>query len=112
MQVTCAKHQQKIDELKQLNQRFDSPHDQSGVDMPGQINNLNIQLKEQIIRANELEDQLIEAKMNWGSLDMENDKLTMKLQQKNQGIKMFSSQVTKLEIELVSAKQQLGEALN
>lgn len=50
--------------------------------------------------------------MNWGSLDMEVDKLTMKLQQKNKGIKMFSAQVTKLEIELVGAKQQLGEALN
>lgn len=50
--------------------------------------------------------------MSWANLDMENDELQMKLNQKNQAIKMFSSQVTKLEIELVRAKQQLGDALN
>jgi hypothetical protein len=50
--------------------------------------------------------------MSWANLDMENDELSMKLNQKNQAIKMFSSQVTKLEIELVTSKQQLGDALN
>lgn len=50
--------------------------------------------------------------MNWAALDLEADELTMKLQQKNSALKMFSSQYTKLEIELVNAKQQLGDALN
>ncbi len=56
-------------------------------------------------RANGLENQLVEAKMQWANLDMENDELTLKLQQKNQMLKVFSSQVTKLECELVQAKQ-------
>lgn len=43
---------------------------------------------------------------------MENDELTQKLQQKNQMLKVFSSQVTKLEIELVQTKQMMGDALN
>ena len=47
---------QKIEELKDLNKRFDEANEHSCDDMPGQINNLNIQLKEQIIRANELEE--------------------------------------------------------
>lgn len=64
------------------------------------------------MRANELEDQLVEAKMNWAALDLESEQLNLKLQQKNKALKMFSSQVTKLEIELVRAKQQLGDALN
>jgi len=58
-----------------------------------------------MIRANDLENQLVEAKMQWANLDMENDELTLKLQQKNQMLKVFSSQVTKLECELVQAKQ-------
>jgi hypothetical protein len=37
--------------------------------------------------------------MNWAALDLEADELSYKLQQKNQALKMFSSQVTKLEIE-------------
>ena len=56
------------------------------------------------MRANELEDQLVEAKMSWATLDMENDELTLKLQQKNHALKMFSSNVTKLELELVKSK--------
>lgn len=35
-----------------------------------------MQLKDQIIRGNELEEQLIDAKMSWATLDMENDALT------------------------------------
>lgn len=73
---------------------------------------LKLQLRDQIIRANDLESQLIEAKMQWANLDMENDELSQKLQQKNQMLKVFSSQVTKLECELVQAKQQMGDALN
>ena len=54
----------------------------------------------------------MEAKMGWASLDMEADQLRLKLHNKNKALKMFSAQVTKLEIELVCAKQQLGDALN
>jgi len=36
-----------------------------------------------MLRGNELEDQLVEAKMSWATLDMENDSLTIKLHQKN-----------------------------
>jgi hypothetical protein len=43
---------------------------------------------------------------------MENDELTIKLQQKNNQMKVFSTQITKLELECVQAKQQLGDALN
>lgn len=50
--------------------------------------------------------------MNWASLDMENDELAFKLKQKIDQIKIFSSQLTHLEIELVKTKQELGEALN
>ena len=53
------------------------------------------------MRANDLEEQYVDAKMNWADLDMKNDKLTLKLQQKNQALKLFSSQKTKLEIGLV-----------
>ena len=70
-----------------------------------QINTLKHQLKQQIIRCNDLETQLVDAKMNWAALDLESDELRMKLQHKVQALKMFSSQVTKLEIEMVRAKQ-------
>lgn len=60
----------------------------------------------------QIEGQLVEAKMQWATLDMENDELAVRLKQKNEQLKIFSSQVTKLEIELVRAKQELGEALN
>jgi len=35
---------------------------------------------------------------------MENDELTIKLQQKNNQMKVFSTQITKLELECVQAK--------
>ena len=44
---------------------------------------MRIQLRDQIIRGNELESQLVDAKMRWADLDMENDELVQKLQQKN-----------------------------
>ena len=42
-------------------------------------------------RANELESQLIETKMRWAELDLENDELTQKLTQKNTMLRKFSS---------------------
>lgn len=59
-----------------------------------------------------LEKNLIEVKMQWATMDHENEELSHKLNQKNQQLKIFSSQVTKLEIDLVKAKNDLGEALN
>lgn len=50
--------------------------------------------------------------MQWANLDMENDELVQKLQQKNENLKLLSSQVAKLEIELVQSKQQIGDAMN
>ena len=76
------------------------------------LNNMRTQLREQIIRGNELESQLVDAKMRWADLDMENDELVQKMQQKNHTLKFFSSQVTKIECELVQSKQQLGDAMN
>lgn len=59
-----------------------------------------------------MEKNLVEAKMNWAGLDMECEDLAHKLKNKCDQLKIFSSQVTKLEIELVKSKQDLGEALN
>ncbi len=42
--------------------------------------------------------------MNWADLDLENEEIAYKLNQKNERLKIFSQQVTKLEIELVKAK--------
>jgi len=43
------------------------------------LNSVKKQLKQQILRGNELEEQLVDAKMNWATLDMENDELCLKL---------------------------------
>ena len=42
-------------------------------------------------RADELESQLVEAKMKWANLDMENDELCMKIQHKNEQLKKIST---------------------
>jgi phage-related tail protein len=54
----------------------------------------------------------VAAKMKWANLDMENDEICLKMQQKSDAIKKMSTQVTQMELELVKTKQQLGEALN
>ena len=41
------------------------------------------QLRAERKRANELEEQLIESKINLGQLDMENDEIMQKMHQKN-----------------------------
>lgn len=50
--------------------------------------------------------------MKWADLDMENDELAIKLQQKNEQLKAFSQQITKLELDVVKAKQEAGDAMN
>lgn len=51
-----------------------------------------------------LESYLVDTKVKAANLDMENYELAMKLQQKSDQLKIFSEQVTKLEIELVKSK--------
>lgn len=50
--------------------------------------------------------------MSWAEIDSENEDLAFKLNKKMEQVKKFSSQITKLEIELVKSKQDLGEAMN
>ena len=112
--IEIGKLKQQVKELKELNSDLNGAQsvatpaaqdgDEASNDPKQQTMQLKLQLRDQIIRANDLESQLIEAKMHWANLDMENDELAQKLQQKNQMLKVFSSQVTKLECELVQAK--------
>ena len=64
------------------------------------------------MRGNDLESQLVDIKIKWADLDLENDVLTQKLQQRNEGLRKYSSQVTRLECELVQTKQTLGDVRN
>jgi len=59
-----------------------------------------------------LESFLVDVKIRSANLDLENDQLACKLQQKNDMIKMLSERVTALEVEVLRSKQELGEALN
>ena len=63
----------KVEELKKL--------DHEGCTAGGDesTNSLKLQLKDQIIRANDLEEQYVDAKMNWAELDLEVDKLKLKM---------------------------------
>lgn len=70
------------------------------------------QLDELSKQYNETERSLVNAKLAWANLDMENDELVMQLKRKNDMIKVYAQKVTTLEIEIVNAKQQLGDALN
>ena len=54
----------------------------------------------------------METKIKSANLDLENDQLACKVQQKSEQIKVFSERVTALEVELLRTKQELGEALN
>lgn len=65
---------------------------------------MNEQIKELSKQYGVIESQLIEAKLAWASLDMENDELTIAVKKKNDQLKKFSSKVTQLEIELVNSK--------
>ena len=64
-------------------------------------------------RAHEkLEKELIESKMAWANIELERDNLTMKMKERQEQLNKYAQQVTKLELEMVRAKQALGEALN
>jgi len=58
------------------------------------LNELNVNYRS-------IEQQLIEAKLQAATLDMEADELTVQLTQKNEQLKKFSTKFTTMEIELV-----------
>ncbi len=72
----------------------------------------NIKLANLNAQRQDVETQLVEAKIKSANLDLENDQLACKLQSKNDQIKKFSERITALEIDLLKTKQELGEALN
>lgn len=53
------------------------------------------------------EGQLIEAKLQWANLDMENDELSVQVRHKNDKIKVYQMRITSLEIELARARDQI-----
>lgn len=57
----------------------------------------------------ETEVQLIEAKLQWANLDMENDELSVQVKHKNDKIKVYQTKITSLEIELARARDQIGD---
>jgi hypothetical protein len=63
----------KVEELKKLD------HEGGTAGGDESTNSLKLQLKDQIIRANDLEEQYVDAKMNWAELDLEVDKLKLKI---------------------------------
>ena len=73
LKLQILKLNQQLKEMKEIDEETDMNGDQND------LNSLKIKLKQQTIRANELEDQLVEAKMSWATLDMENDELTFKM---------------------------------
>ena len=71
-------------------------------------NELNQQLEETNILYRNIEQQLVESKLQAATLDMEADQLSVELTQKNELLKKFSTKCTKLEIEVVQLQAQLG----
>jgi chromosome segregation ATPase len=59
-----------------------------------------------------LSSQLIEIKTNYAESEQERNTIQLKLRERNEMLKKFSSEVTKYEFEMVKAKQSLGETLN
>jgi len=53
------------------------------------------------------EQQLIEAKLAWANLDMENDELTIQAKQRVDMIKMYQMRITSMEIDLARARDQI-----
>lgn len=87
-------------ELKEINSNLNEEVQNSPKSVPEstevsneskqKIAKVKLQLRDQIIRANELESQLIEAKMHWAKLDMKNDELTQKLKLKEDKLAFFT----------------------
>ena len=69
--------------------------------MQEENNELNQQLDERNTLYRNIEQQLVESKLQAATLDMEADQLSVELTQKNELLKKFSTKCTKLEIEVV-----------
>ena len=80
------------------------------------VRNDNSRLQVEIRSANQekerIETALVDSKIKSANLDLENDQLACKLQQKANQIKFFSERITALEVDLLRSRQDLGEALN
>ena len=61
---------------------------------------------------NQISSELIEIKLKYAESDQERNSLLLKLRERNETLKKFSSEITKYEFEMVKAKQSLGETLN
>ena len=78
-----------IAQLEQINESLEgkvklNENSETAAAAPGppsskEMTKLQKQLKHQTIRADDLEAQLVSAKMQWANLDMENEELVMKL---------------------------------
>lgn len=69
-------------------------------------------LKQLKVENNSLSSELIEIKTKYAESEQERNALQLKLRERNETLKKFSSEITKYEFEMVKAKQSLGEALN
>ena len=78
LKLQIQKLNQQLKEVKDLNSELDDDDNEEESDAQN-INLIKVRLKQQTMRANELEDQLVDAKMNLANLDFENDELTHKL---------------------------------
>ncbi len=58
------------------------------------------------------ESQLVQAKMQWATLELENENLLGKLKTKTSEVTTLEDSKSTLEDELVKTKQNMGEALN
>lgn len=104
--------QERIDELKGFGR------DSESSDNDGYYHNLkgdgspNDMLKTLKTENNYLSSQLIEIKTRYAESDQERNALQLKLRERNETLKKFSSEITKYEFEMIKTSQSLGEALN
>lgn len=109
LSIQISQLKQELKEMAGLSEQIDQ---EAVIDPKQESQRLKNLLREQILRGNDLESQLVDIKIKWADLDLENDMLNQKLQQRNEGLRKYSSQVTRLECELVQTKQTLGDVRN
>jgi hypothetical protein len=69
-------------------------------------------LKDLKTENNALSSQLIDIKTKYAESDTERNAIHLKLKERNETLKKFSSEITKYEFEMIKTKQSLGESLN
>ena len=109
LSIQISQLKQELKEMAGLSEQIDQ---EAVLDPKQESQRLKNLLREQILRGNDLESQLVDIKIKWADLDLENDVLNQKLQQRNEGLRKYSSQVTRLECEIVQKKQTLGDVRN